>query len=138
MIKACIREVTRALTPDELVHQTRTGSTGHDKGLEEVGMHAIETAQPDQAVAGLNGGMNGEAAEMSSAKFLEKVDEAGDVSKVTEEAVPDATGWAPERAALTWDWVDATHLTWVGSNPSSKSGRLHCRRKGHHLQRHDA
>lgn len=100
MIKACIREVTRALTPDELVHQTRTGSTGHDKGLEEVGMHAIETAQPDQAVAGLNGGMNGEAAEMSSAKFLEKVDEAGDVSKVTEEAVPDATGWAPEKGCI--------------------------------------
>ena len=100
MIKACIREVTRALTPDELVHQTRTGSTGHDKGLEEVGMHAIETAQPDQAVAGLNGGMNGEAAEMSSAKFLAKVDEAGDVSKVTEEAVPDATGWTPEKGCI--------------------------------------
>ena len=100
MIKACIREVTRALTPDELVHQTRTGSTGHDKGLEEVGMHAIETAQPDQAVDGLNGGMNGKAAEMSSAKFLAKVDQAGDVSRVTEEAVPDATGWAPEKGCI--------------------------------------
>lgn len=89
-------EVTRALTPEEMVHQTRTGATGEDKELEDVGMHAIETAEPDSPMEGLNGGMNGKAAEMSSVKFLEKVDSTGYSSKVTEEEVPDALGWVPE------------------------------------------
>ena len=96
MIKACIREVTRALAPDEIVHQTRTGSTGEDTDLERVGMHAVETAEPDSPLEGLDGGMNGQAAERSSVKFLQKVDSVGDSSKVTEEEVPDATGWVPE------------------------------------------
>jgi len=59
MIKACVREVTRALTPAEMVHQSRSGSTGEDRELDAVGMHAIATAQPDASLEGLDGGMNG-------------------------------------------------------------------------------
>jgi hypothetical protein len=96
MIKACIREVTRAMTPQELIHQSRTGSTGEDKELDRIASYTIDTAEPDAAVDGLNGGIAGGIAEMSSKKYLEKEDSVGDVSQVTAEGVQDATGWSPE------------------------------------------
>jgi hypothetical protein len=58
-VKACIREVTRALTPAEMVHLSRVGTTGDDKELDAVGVHALETAKPDASLEGLNGGMDG-------------------------------------------------------------------------------
>ena len=96
MLKACIREVTRAMTPQELVHQSRTGSTGEDKELDRIASYTISTAEPDAPLDGLDGGMTGAISEMSSKKYLEKEDSVGDVSKVPEEEVPDATGWVPE------------------------------------------
>lgn len=98
MIKACIREVTRAMTPDELVHQTRTGSTGNDPELVRVAVHAIETSQPDSPLEGLNGGINGKLAEMASKKYLARVDMVGAASQVTTEAVPEEEygGYVPE------------------------------------------
>ena len=96
MMKACIREVTRAMTPLELVHQSRTGTTGEDKELDSIASYTIDTAEPDAPLDGLDGGMAGGIAEMSSKKYLEKEDSVGDVSKVVVEEVPDATGWVPE------------------------------------------
>ena len=58
-VRACIREVTRALTPAEMVHLSRAGTTGDDKELDAVGVHALETAKPDASLEGLNGGMDG-------------------------------------------------------------------------------
>jgi len=83
-MKACIREITRTMaqisvfTPD-MIHLSRSGSVGRYEAerLSAVGVHAIETAQPDSPLEGLNGGIDGKMAEYSSKDFMAKFNDVG-------------------------------------------------------------
>jgi hypothetical protein len=70
-IKACIQEVTASLTTADLIHQTRTGSTGADTDdkLDAIALRTMADAQPESNLQGLNGGVDAQAAEIASKPY---------------------------------------------------------------------